>query len=62
MGAVKTTGRGKPATNGTSGPVSRSFRYPWIPADTRSLSAQLLASSRNTLRDNRFVLAAVRVS
>ena len=48
--------------NGTSGPVSRSFQYPRMPADARSRSAQVSACSRNALRDNRFVPAAVRDS
>jgi len=33
-----------------------------MPADAHVLSAQMLANSRNTLRDNGFVLAAVSVS
>jgi len=33
-----------------------------MPNDAHALPAQFLASFRNTLRDNRFVLAAVRVS
>jgi hypothetical protein len=33
-----------------------------MPADACALSAQVLASLRNALRDNRFVLAAVMVS
>ena len=54
--------RQRPDRNGTDGPVSRSFACPRMPADTRSLSAQILASPRNTLRDNHFVLAVVDVS
>src|SRR6266704_2271673 len=50
------------ATNGTSGPVSRSFAYARMPGDAIALAAQKLASLRNTLRDNRFVLAAANVS
>ena len=49
-------------TNGTSGPVSRSFRYPRAPFDTQALWRHLLVVVAYALRDNRFVLAAVRVS
>ena len=48
--------------NGTSGPFSRSFACPRMPTDALALSAQVLAGFRNTLRDNRFVSAAVKVS
>jgi hypothetical protein len=48
--------------NGTNGPVSRSFKYPWIPASARAYHEQLLAGLRNMLRDNHFVPAAVNVS
>jgi len=33
-----------------------------MPTDARSLAAQILASFRDALRDNHFVLAAVSVS
>jgi hypothetical protein len=33
-----------------------------VPTDALALSAQVLAGFRNTLRDNRFVSAAVKVS
>jgi hypothetical protein len=33
-----------------------------MPASARALQAQVLASFRNALRDNRFVLATVKVS
>ena len=48
--------------NGTSGPVSRSLPCPCVPTDTHAFPTQFLASSSNTLRDSRFVLAAVMVS
>jgi hypothetical protein len=33
-----------------------------MPGDARLFPAQLLAALRNTLRDNRFLLAAAKVS
>jgi hypothetical protein len=48
--------------SGETFPVSCPLGFPRMPADARSFPGQLLAVLRNMLRDNRFVLAAVRVS
>jgi hypothetical protein len=48
--------------NGETFPVSCPFKCPRMPQDARLFPGQLLAALRNALRDNRFVLAAVRVS
>ena len=48
--------------NGTSGPVFRSFASPCVPSSPCRWSTQLLVGLQNTLRDNRFVLAAVIIS
>jgi hypothetical protein len=47
---------------GETFPVSCPFKCPRMPADARLFPGQLLAVLCNTLRDNRIVLAAVRVS
>ena len=48
--------------SGETLPVSCPFKCPRMPADARLFPGQLLAVLRNTLRDNRFVLAAAKVS
>jgi hypothetical protein len=48
--------------SGETFPVSCPFKCPRMPTDARLFLGQLLAVLRNTLRDIRFVLAAVRVS
>ena len=48
--------------SGETFPVSCPFKCPRMPQDARLFPGQLLAVLRNALRDNRFVLAAVRVS
>ena len=48
--------------SGETFPVSCPFKCPRMPEDARAFPGQLLAVLCNTLRDNRFMLAAVRVS
>lgn len=48
--------------SGETFPVLRPFKCPRMPTDARLIPTQLPAALRNPLRDNRFVLTAVKVS